>query len=204
MSEEHISAVVAAENSIQMDGVLDSFLVEYYHQRTGDPMQNIQLIVNSLGRALGSAAALYNRLEEDGLLRTWAIDSPPPGFAYEDTPEGHICYAETILDRGPGRMHPVELTDLGQTPFAECDINVKTYGLKAYLGAPVELDFRVVGSLAVVFGEPRSFSNLEKEIIELHARAISFEEERKATLDTIGVLNKEVRRLNRRLREIAA
>jgi GAF domain-containing protein len=175
-------------------------VAEYYQQRGTDPIENIQQIVNILGQVFNSAAALYNRLENDGTLRTWAIDSPPPGLKYVDAPNGHVCYEKTILENRPGSLSAVAIENLDCTMFKESDINVKSYGLKSYLGFPVVLQDQVVGSLVVVFGECREFSAQDKETIEEFARAVALEEELKFSREIIQSQSVEIQRLNQELR----
>lgn len=160
-------------------GTANHPLSQYNRERGADPMENIQKIVELLGKTFQSAAALYNRLESDGTLRTWAIDNPPPGLKYVDEPNGHICYERTILENKPACLCAVAIPDLDVTVFKESDINVKSYGLRSYLGFPVVLQDQVVGSLVVVYGEAREFTAEEQALIEEFARAVAVEEELK-------------------------
>lgn len=196
------------ENLEHILSSMKSFLFDYFQKLGPDPIENIQQIVNAVGKVFNSAATLYNRLDEDGLLKTWAIDVPPPGFLYEDKPEGHVCYMMTIKERSPSKMTAVEIPDLDSTPFKELDINVKNYNLKSYLAFPVALNEEVVGSLCVVFGQHRTFSDIDKDILEAFAKAVTLEEERKYAIETVKTqlktiqgLNEEVSALNEQLKE---
>lgn len=196
------------ENLERILSSMKSFLFEYFQKLGPDPIDNIQEIVNAVGKVFNSAATLYNRLDSDGLLKTWAIDFPPPGFQYEDKPEGHVCYQMTIKERSPSKLNAVEIDDLDNTPFKDLDINVKNYNLKSYLAFPVALNEEVVGSLCVVFGQHRGFSAIDKDILEAFAKAVTLEEERKYAIETVKTqlktiqgLNEEISALNEQLKE---
>jgi PAS domain S-box-containing protein len=104
----------------------------------------------------------------------WAGHNLPPGMKKEDTPHGHICYEATIK----GKDKPVIIGDLGATPYALSDPNVARFGLKSYIGAPVSLRGKAIGSLAVVDTLVREFTPEEIDLILILARALSLEEER--------------------------
>lgn len=197
------AAPLEVANLKLIDGTAISFLFDYYQHRGGNPLENIQLLVNALGKVFHSAAALYNRLDDDGLLKTWAIDNVPPGFQYVDRPEGHICYVKTIKQRNPDNMRAVEYSNLDPTPFVDTDLNVKAYGLKAYLAFPVALHGEIVGSLAVVFGQTRSFSALDKQIIEIFAREVTLEEERHFALRVVHSQGEEIQNLRQEVLDLS-
>lgn len=177
----------AAEHIEKLERIVDSmktFLFDYFQALGPDPLANIREIVKYVGKTFHSAAALYNRLdEEDGLLKTWAIDEAPPNFEYVDKPDGHVCYMMTIRQREPNDLKAVAIENLDETPFKELDANVRNYNLKAYLAYPVALHDKVVGSLCVVFGAYRSFSAIDEHVLEAFAKGIALEEERKYSIE---------------------
>ncbi|MCO5353881.1 MAG: PAS domain S-box protein [Bryobacteraceae bacterium] len=137
--------------------------------------QNIDRIVRAACELTGGAAALYNRLDEArSSLEVWNGHHLPPDMPRQDAAHGHICHEATIL----GRDQTVVLSQLAGTPYELTDPAVRKYGLKSYLGHPVQLRGRTVGSLAVVDTKPRTFSQAEIGAIQLLARALSLEEER--------------------------
>lgn len=165
-------------------GSMKTFLFDYFQSLGPSPISNIQEIVKYVGKTFHSAAALYNRLdEEDGLLKTWAIDEAPPNYEYVDKPDGHVCYMMTIRQRQPNDLKAVAIENLDETPFKELDANVRNYNLKSYLAYPVALQDKVVGSLCVVFGEHRSFSEIDEHVLEAFAKGIALEEERKYSIE---------------------
>lgn len=142
-----------------------------------DARKNIEKLVEAGGEILGGACVLYNRLDGDReLLSTWAIWCEPEGYEPEDRPEGHICY-DVIKEGGEG---PVVVEDLEGTPYERTDPNVIRYGLKSYLGYPVSVRGKTVGSFCMCDVRKRSFTPLEKRALEMLARAVAVEEERLA------------------------
>ncbi|WP_084435488.1 sensor domain-containing diguanylate cyclase [Desulfomicrobium escambiense] len=178
------------------------FLFDYFYLLGPDPIRNIDVVVTTLGKVLGSDVAFYNRLE-GGVLRTWSIDHEPPGFKREDAPEGHICYDMTISHRDPSNMKAVVLNDLEGTEWATLDANVRQYGLKSYLGFPIQLEGRVVGSLCVVDTRKREYTEIEQYIIEAFSSAIRLEEERLLTQNRLAAANAALEEKNRKIEEMA-
>ncbi|MDQ7826407.1 MAG: histidine kinase dimerization/phosphoacceptor domain -containing protein [Candidatus Eremiobacteraeota bacterium] len=145
-----------------------------------DSRENIRKIVVTAGEILGGACVLYNRLDE-GLLCTWAIWNEPESFKAEDRPEGHICY-DVIRREDEG---PLLIEDLEGTSYQKTDSNVGRYGLKSYMGFPVKIKERTVGSLCLVDVKKRAFTALDLQIMGILAKAISIEEERREAEDEL-------------------
>ena len=80
------------------------FLFDYFHRLGPDPQKNIDIIVETVCKAMNSDVALYNRLE-NGILKTWSIYNEPPEYKREDKPEGHICYNMTIRERSVEKLN---------------------------------------------------------------------------------------------------
>ena len=140
-----------------------------------DSLKNIETIVYTAGEILGGACMLYNRLESDrGLLCTWAIWHRPEGYNPEDKPEGHICY-DVIVEGGE---KPILIENFAGTKYEKTDPNVVKYNLKSYLGIPVKLGGKVVGSFCLCDIKERKFTKDEIEIASMLGKAISIEEER--------------------------
>ncbi|HMO51609.1 MAG TPA: PAS domain S-box protein [Kiritimatiellia bacterium] len=153
---------------------------------------NIQKIVTFLANITGASGALYNRLLEDKhALVVWAGHHLPEDLPKRDHAEGHICYEATIL----GKDRTVILHDLLETPFIETDPCVSRYQLRSYLGHPVRVQGRVVGSLAAIDTRPHAFTPRHEAIISLLARLVSVEEERLYT-------HRRSERLNRVLQTV--
>ncbi|MDG3086400.1 sensor domain-containing diguanylate cyclase [Vibrio hannami] len=198
-ADQQSDARIKAEKSLEE---MRRFLFEYFYSLGPDPKENISIVVQTLGKVLGSSVALYNRLES-GVLKTWCIDHEPDGYRREDTPDGHICYEMTICQRCNSNLTSVVLDDLEGTDWEKLDSNVSEYGLKSYLGFPVLLEGEVVGSLCVVDTEKRQFTDIEKYIIEAFASAIRLEEERLVTQEKLAKANEDLQKKNDEIRALA-
>ncbi|MDX9841732.1 MAG: sensor domain-containing diguanylate cyclase [Desulfobulbus sp.] len=200
--------LVAAEETRQRQKAEEAlvemrrFLFDYFHLLGPDPLENINVVVRTLGKVLGSDVALYNRLE-NGILKTWSIDHEPPGFKREDDPRGHICYDMTISHHGPTNIEAVVLNDLEGSEWETLDSNVKQYGLKAYLGFPVLVEGQVVGSLCVVDTRKRMYTDVEQYIIAAFSSAIRLEEERLLTQNRLAAAIADLKEKNEQIERMA-
>jgi PAS domain S-box-containing protein len=145
-----------------------------------DPVGNITILTGLAGRMLQGTCALYNRLE-GGLLCSLGMWNTPPGFKSCDRPEGHIC--NDIIREG--RNTPTIITDLMVSSYADSDPNVRQYQLHSYIGMPVKIGKRFLGSLCVVYGKHYSPTLQEQEILSFLARAISIEDERRTAVQAL-------------------
>jgi GAF domain-containing protein len=142
-----------------------------------DPMRNIDIIVETVSAILGGPVAFYNRLDrERHMLCTWSIYNAPPDYVREDPATGHICYEATMKDE----RRALVLENLAGTVWETSDSVVKKYGLKSYIGYPVKHRGHVVGTLCLVGVEPRTFTPVDVMILNVLAKSVSIEEERRA------------------------
>jgi len=152
-----------------------------------DSKHNMDLLVRGACEITGGAAALYNRLDDAGRsLVVWSGHNLPPDLPGSDAPQGHICYEATIR----GQNQTIVLGNLEGTEYERTDAAVGRYGLKAYLGHPVRLGGKAIGALAVVDGKPRAFTAGEIGAVQMLARALSLEEERRAAEERAAHLNR--------------
>ena len=150
---------------------------ELFYRLGPDPRANIDEIVRTACELTASAAALYNRLDDDERsLVVWSGHALPPDMPRADAPDGHICYEATVR----GQDQTVVIGDLQGSAFERSDTNVAQYGLRAYLGHPIQVGGRAVGALATVDVRPREYTPAEVATIRVLARAVSLEEERMA------------------------
>jgi len=140
-----------------------------------DPEKNIHTIVKKACVILKGLCSLYNRLDDKNKsLIIWSEFQAPSDFKKEDNPEGHICYEAAVK----GQDKPIIIEDLDTTEFAKTDPSVKKYGLRSYLGMPVIVNEKAIGSLCVVKNVPTKFTATEISIIGTLAKALSLEQQR--------------------------
>ncbi|MBW2037353.1 MAG: PAS domain S-box protein [Deltaproteobacteria bacterium] len=140
-----------------------------------DPKENIDIIVRHTCKILDGIYSFYNRIDhKEKSLYACSVYNVPSDFDRENIPDGHICYEETIK----GKDKPVVFGDLEGTIYEETDSNVKKYKLKSYLGFPVRVGGKAIGSLCVVDVKKRNFSQIEINTICTLAKLLSLEEER--------------------------
>ena len=119
-------------------------LSELFSSLGTDCRQNIDRIVAQTCNLTKGAASIYNRLDaHEKSLLVWSGHNLPGDMPTRDAPQGHICYEATIL----GQDQTIAIDDLDLTNYRESDPNVQKYGLKSYLGHPVRLGNRAIGSL---------------------------------------------------------
>ena len=153
-----------------------------------DPDENIHTIVARTCDTLDGVCSLYNRLEDaEQSLYAWSGCNLPEDFPEEDAPVGHICYEATIK----GKNRPIVLGDLEGSEYERTDPYVQRYGLKAYLGYPVQVEGRPLGSLCIVDTKKRTFSDTDVHIITTLAKGVQLEEERRRSLRRVEDLLEE-------------
>ncbi len=139
--------------------------------------ENIKKIIDTTGDILDCSCLLYNRLDQKrNLLSTWAIWNEPENYHFDDKPEGHICY-DVIRNN---ENEPVIFNDLTGTKYEKVDPNVIKYQLKSYLGYPIKLMGRTVGSFCLCDTEKREFSEVDIQIMTMFGQAVANEEQRLA------------------------
>ncbi|KKM62066.1 hypothetical protein LCGC14_1525450, partial [marine sediment metagenome] len=142
-----------------------------------NPIRNIQILVDTVGKLLNADSALYNRIVENKgkkILKTIAIYQEPPGYEREDNPLGHIC--TDVINQSKDEV--VILKDLDKTKYGKTDPGVRKYNLKQYCGYVVRLNNKSVGSFCVVYLKNRELTETDKNIIKMLAKSVSIEEQR--------------------------
>ncbi len=176
--ERTIEDISEQKTAVQQIAMLNNIFLEL----GVDPEKNIRTIVQKACKIIGGICSLYNRFDvKNKMMITWAEFNVPRDFVTEDKPEGHICYEATIN----GKSKPVVFEDLSKTLFAKSDPHVSKYGLKSYIGMPIAVDGKVIGSLCVVDKIPRKFTDTEINIIETLAKALSLEQKRYFTEENL-------------------
>ena len=183
-----ITELKHAEQALRESETKISKLNELFISLDVTPRKNIDLIVKKTCELLDAPCSLYNRLDDkEKSLFTWAGYNLPSDLQKKDNPEGHICYEATIK----GKDKPVLLENLEGTIYEKIDPNVKKYNLKSYLGFPVIVNDKTIGSLCVVDIKKRKFSSSQIQIISTLAKALSLEEERRLVQDNLRASLKE-------------
>lgn len=141
---------------------------------TPEPEKNILVILKEVKNTLGGLFCVYNKLDSsDSLLVGITSEMSSKDSPIVDDATGHICYEATM---DSVNKHVV-ISDLTKTRYLETDPVVAELNLKSYLGVPVRLSNKSIGSLAIVDTVIREFSNDEIEIITTLALLLVLEEE---------------------------
>ena len=152
-------------------------LAHIFHLLGTDCRRNISIILEQTWQILDGVCSLYNRVDQkEKSLFVWACHNRPEDIETESAAVGHICWEAAI----PEENRAVAIPDIERTPFFHTDPHVKKYGLKSYLGFPVKLRNRVIGSLCIVDTKTREFTDDDLHCIRTLAAALSLEEERLA------------------------
>jgi PAS domain S-box-containing protein len=94
----------------------------------------------------------------------------PENFRRAGRLAGRICHEEFIT-AGKNEAH---YPDLDRTAYRTSDPDIARHRLKAYIGAPIGLRGRIIGSLAVYDDHPRLFNEVQIHWVHLMARLFSF------------------------------
>ena len=140
-----------------------------------DPAENICRLTTIFGELLGASCALYNCIDNHGMLCSVGQWQTPKDFNSEDKPEGHICY--DVITKGGGKMFLIN--NLQDTDYARTDPNVKKYKLQTYLGYPIKWNNKIVGSLCAVYQDNYIPNEKDLKLVDIIAGAIEVEEKRK-------------------------
>ena len=165
-----IRDITARKNAEQrLTSVKDGFL-----SFGADPVKNINALVELCGKLMGGSSALYNRLDGE-LLCAIGHWNTPPDIKPEENPEGHLCY--DLIRKSRDDMMVVR--DLPSTPYYVSDPNVRSFGLKTYIGHVVRFGQEKIGSLCVVFQRDVDPTDEDRKLMAILASAIGIEENRR-------------------------
>gem|GEM_PF-1459522 len=159
-----------------------SQLHQVFTQLGVDPQKNIDFIVEQTALIIKAACSIYNKIDCNGTsIMCFSGYQLPKDYARQDAPQGHICFEATMSTKD----QPVAIHDLTGTIYEKSDPNVKKYHLKSYLGHPVNLREKTIGSLCIVDTQKRKFQDIDLYVISTLAQALSLEEERHAANEQI-------------------
>jgi diguanylate cyclase (GGDEF)-like protein/PAS domain S-box-containing protein len=139
-----------------------------------DPVENICRLTTIFGELLNASCALYNCIDDQGMLCSIGQWQTPRDFNPKDNPEGHICY--DVIKKGGGKMFLIN--NLQETEYAKTDPNVKNYKLQTYLGYPIKWNNKIIGSLCAVFQSEYIPNEEDLKLMDIIAGAIEVEEQR--------------------------
>ena len=140
-----------------------------------DPSENICRLTALFGELLGATCALYNCLNDKGMLCSVGQWQVPEDFNPQDKPEGHICY--DLITASDNK--PFLVRNLQQTEYAKTDPNVKRYKLQTYLGYPIKWKNKVVGALCALYQKDFTPSEDDMKSVNIISTAIEIEESRR-------------------------
>ncbi|MDY6793825.1 MAG: PAS domain S-box protein [Actinomycetota bacterium] len=157
-----------------------------------DLIDNMERIVRTTRDILGGAMAAYCRVEKGKL----SVLSTAPGGEDFNVTGDFDDYIGARMISGTGRS-PVIIQDVDSTTYAARDPLVRKYGMRSFLGYPVRVKDKKIGCLCLLDAEVREFSHEDLEILGMLARALSVEEERLASeqsmKDFIDIASHELR-----------
>lgn len=150
-------------------------IAHIFHLLGTDCKRNIDIILTQTCQILDGACSIYYRIDDkQSSLISWAGHNSPRDLNHNFTAKGHICRETTFKNENK----PITLPDLSHTPFFTTDPNIQKYNLKSYLGFPVTLKKKIIGSLCILYTKTRDFTHDEINCIQALAAALSLEEER--------------------------
>ncbi|KAF0140597.1 MAG: two component regulator three y domain-containing protein [Stygiobacter sp.] len=169
-------------------------LNQYFLKFGTNPNENINKIVQLCGQELNASVALYNCLIE-GKLVSVGMWGTPEDYNPVDSPEGHICL-DVINSSSKG---PTYIADLSKSKYVHTDPIIAKYGMKTYLGFPVQFGNITRGSLCVVFSEFDDPTEDDFKFLNILGAAIAVEEERRSAMQ---LLKESVKEKDTLLREV--
>ncbi len=141
-----------------------------------DPVQNTLRVLQYALDAVQGQFVLLNKFDfERCRIVTRQGCFLPAGFRRAGKLSGRICYEELI--RGDREL--AFFPDLNHTRYMISDPDVRQYRLRSYIGTPIRLAGRSVGSLAVFGDQPHEFDQNACNVLRISAQLIAFIEERR-------------------------
>ena len=168
------SQLPAAEFSPPPEWGLVSCVGDLFQAFGVDHQQNITLILKfALEKTNGLFAVYrhfdYNRREQ----RTSQEVSAPKDFCHSGRLDGRICYEAFVTDN---QSHLL-VHDLSKTPYWDSDPDLERCQLKAYIGCPVIVSGKIIGSFALYSQRSGVFNASCVTLMNLLAAAIAVVEQ---------------------------
>jgi len=135
-----------------------------------NPEQAVAAALRHALEAVQGKFSVYSHFDvECGRIVTHSGCRLPENFRHSDRLAGRICHEEFMVS---GKKWAV-FSDLDQTAYATSDQDIIRHHLKAYVGAPICLAGRAIGSLAVFDDRARNFEEVQVRLVSSIARLLS-------------------------------
>ncbi len=142
-----------------------------------NPDRNIDIITRTAGELLDGAFVLYNRYNpEKNLIHSCGAWNAPEDMERTREPDGRVCFE--IIEKNDGKTLVIE--NLEQHRAWHTDSSIQKYGIMSFVGVPVSLGNRVVGTLCFFDTKIRIYRPEELNALTMLAQALKNEEERKS------------------------
>jgi len=144
-----------------------------------DPLENIQKLALAGKEMLEAELARYGRMEK-GDFYIFSSLHAGEGFMLLEDVEEHLCYY--LLSRGA--VGPVSTEDIEVRVF-EKDPDVREHGFRSCHFHPITVQGESIGCFNLLDKEKREYSQLEVNTLAILSKAISIEEERYASNESL-------------------
>jgi hypothetical protein len=158
-----------------------------------DSIENIQMLTQACGEFLDAAISLYARIDAERVMRcanAWRVPVEPGEI---ECGQGTVCY-DLMAAAAKSKMTVVK--DLPNTGYYSADQLVSLIGAKTYIGHIVESKGKAVGVLCLLYQRDLAFDDNAKMILEILAKAIGIEEDRKVSDEQLKKKMKDLERFN--------
>ncbi len=158
-----------------------------------DFLTNIQILTEAGCDLLDGSVSFYVRRDEDGVFRCKAGWKLPMAVEAVVIPENALC-AEMIKGVSPSKIRVVK--DLPGTPYYALSPILSEVGAKTFFGHAVEIFGKVLGVFCVLYRRNLALEDNSKMVLEIIAKAVGIEEDRRIVGEQLKKRMKELERFN--------
>ncbi len=134
------------------------------------PEPAFERFVRMAARVTDAPTALVSLVDERRQFFKAQLGLPEPWATRRETPLTH-SFCKFVVASG----EPLVVESAADHPWVKDNLAVSEIGVQAYLGAPIELDGEYLGSLCVIDGKPRKWSDEDQEAMRDLADAVNTE-----------------------------
>ncbi len=165
ISSQNVTAQKQAEQQLmQLNGV--------FEKMGPDSQRNIDIIIQEVCRILNSNCSFLSiRDDNNGALSVFSSCNLPAGMLAETDPASLTC-----IQDAENNLFTIE--DIETSKFKDQAGFAVKFGLKSYMSYPVHSNGNMIGSLCMLYMQPKKFTDKEKHIFTTLAKVISIELER--------------------------